>query len=237
METPPGPRFILNLKKFKMKMISENSSGDSHQFYGDSLNIAVIGPKLSGKTTLMKDILSHLAGSVHVALLCSPGEVYRDVEEKAWISQSYDPEVVERFVDIARSRHASTPRKLLVLDDCFQTRESLDLDKNVRWLFLNGRHIKATTILALQDASVLSPVMRGNLDFAFLLREPDIDKRRFLFAHYAEFFPSFDAFCQVFDQCTTDNECLVIDMGAAARSNKLEDQVLWYRGPGLKEEP
>jgi hypothetical protein len=225
-------KFQLRLRKFQLKMISENSSQDSHQFYGDSLNIAVIGPKLSGKTTLVKDILSDLVGSVTVALLCSPGDLYSDVAEKAWISQSYDPEVVERFVDMARSNPPK--RHLLVLDDCFQSRESLDLDEKVRWLFLNGRHVKTTTILALQDASVLSTVMRGNLDFAFLLREPDIDQRRFLYAHYAGMFPSFDAFCQVFDQCTTDHECLVIDMGAAAKSNKLEDQLLWYRAD-LKE--
>ena len=40
-------------------------------------------------------------------------------------------------------------------------------------------------------------------------------------------FPSFEIFCQVMDQCTEDYECLVIHNNA--KSNKLEDQVYWYK--------
>jgi hypothetical protein len=40
-------------------------------------------------------------------------------------------------------------------------------------------------------------------------------------------FPDFDSFCQVMNQCTENFECLVIDNNA--KSNKLEDQVFWYK--------
>ena len=40
-------------------------------------------------------------------------------------------------------------------------------------------------------------------------------------------FPSFEVFCQVMDQCTENYECLVIHNNA--KSNKLEDQVFWYK--------
>jgi len=40
-------------------------------------------------------------------------------------------------------------------------------------------------------------------------------------------FPSFDFFCNVMDQCTENYECLVINNNA--KSNKLEDQVFWYK--------
>ena len=42
-------------------------------------------------------------------------------------------------------------------------------------------------------------------------------------------FPSFEMFCQVMDQCTENFECLVINNNA--QSNKLEDQVFWYKAP------
>ena len=40
-------------------------------------------------------------------------------------------------------------------------------------------------------------------------------------------FPTFESFCQVMDQCTENYECLVIANNA--RSNKLEDQIFWYK--------
>ena len=40
-------------------------------------------------------------------------------------------------------------------------------------------------------------------------------------------FPTFEIFCQVMDQCTENFECLVINNNA--KSNKLEDQVFWYK--------
>ena len=46
-------------------------------------------------------------------------------------------------------------------------------------------------------------------------------------------FPSFDIFCQVMDQCTEDYNCLVIHNNA--KSNKLEDQVFWYKAEPHKD--
>ncbi len=43
-------------------------------------------------------------------------------------------------------------------------------------------------------------------------------------------FPTFEIFCQVMDQCTEDYNCLVINNNA--KSNKLEDQVFWYKADG-----
>ena len=40
-------------------------------------------------------------------------------------------------------------------------------------------------------------------------------------------FHTFEMFCQTMDQCTENFECLVIHNGA--KSNKLEDQVYWYK--------
>ena len=40
-------------------------------------------------------------------------------------------------------------------------------------------------------------------------------------------FPTFESFCQVMDQCTENYECLVINNNS--KSNKLEDQIFWYK--------
>ena len=73
----------------------------------------------------------------------------------------------------------------------------------------------------------ISPELRSNFDFIFLLGEDIITNRKKLYDHYAGMFPTFEIFCQVMDQCTQDYECLVIHNNA--KSNKLEDQVFWYK--------
>ena len=61
----------------------------------------------------------------------------------------------------------------------------------------------------------------------FILRENYLANRKRLYDNYAGMFPSFEIFCQVMDQCTENFECLVINNNA--KSNKLEDQVFWYK--------
>jgi hypothetical protein len=59
------------------------------------------------------------------------------------------------------------------------------------------------------------------------LRENIISNRRRIYDNYAGMFPTFDAFCQVMDQCTQNYECLVIDN--TSQSSKLEDCIFWYK--------
>ena len=40
-------------------------------------------------------------------------------------------------------------------------------------------------------------------------------------------FPCFEVFCAVMDQCTENYECIVINNNA--KSNRIEDQVFWYK--------
>ena len=46
-------------------------------------------------------------------------------------------------------------------------------------------------------------------------------------------FPTFESFCQVMDQCTENYECLVVSNNT--RSNKLEDQIFWYKAQAHRE--
>ena len=62
--------------------------------------------------------------------------------------------------------------------------------------------------------------------FLFFVR-PYISNRKRIYENYAGMFPTFESFCQVMDQCTENYECLVINNNA--RSNKLEDQIFWYK--------
>ena len=82
----------------------------------------------------------------------------------------------------------------------------------------------------MQYALGVPPNLRTNIDFVFILRENYVSNRKRLYEHYAGMFPTFEIFCQVMDQCTEDYNCLVINNNA--KSNKLEDQVFWYKADG-----
>ena len=124
------------------------------------------------------------------------------------------------------------PRAFLILDDCLYD-ASWTKDKNVRSLFMNGRHYNETFIITMQYCMGIPPSLRTNVDFVFILRENLINNRKKLYEQYAGMFPSFDIFCQVMDQCTENYECIVIHNNA--KSNKLEDQVFWYKASDHEE--
>ena len=73
----------------------------------------------------------------------------------------------------------------------------------------------------------VTPNLRTNVDFIFILRETMIGNRKRIYENYAGMFPTFEMFCQFMDQCTENYECLVICNGV--QSNRLEDQVFWYK--------
>jgi hypothetical protein len=85
-------------------------------------------------------------------------------------------------------------------------------------------------IITMQYPLGIPPALRTNIDFVFILREPYIANRKRIYENYAGMFPTFESFCQVMDQCTENYECLCIVNNA--KSNKLQDQVFWYKADG-----
>ena len=73
----------------------------------------------------------------------------------------------------------------------------------------------------------IPPNLRTNIDYVFILREPYLTNRKRIWENYASMFPTLESFCAVMDQTTENYECLVISNNA--KSNKLNDQVFWYK--------
>ena len=112
------------------------------------------------------------------------------------------------------------------MDDCLYDND-WKKDKIIREIFMNGRHWGIMFVLLMQYAIGIPPNLRSNIDWVFLLRENNFQNRKKLYENYAGMFHNFEMFCQTMDACTENYECLVIHNGA--KSNKLEDQVFWYK--------
>ena len=220
----------LDLKKFDMNMISDDKV------------VVLIGKRETGKSFLVKDLL-YYHKNVPVGTVISGTEganaFYSKIMPSIFIHGEYKPEIVSNVLkrqkkvvtsinkEVEETGNSNIdPRAFLILDDCLYDKSWVN-NKNIRSLFMNGRHYKIMFLITMQYALGIPPNLRTNIDFVFLLRENYMSNRKRLYEQYAGMFPSFDFFCQVMDQCTENFECIVINNNA--KSNKLEDQVFWYK--------
>jgi len=226
------------LRKFDINMIRDRCEIDSRK----SPMIVVIGKKDTGKSFLVRDILHEAQNAFPVGTVISGTEVanefFQHMIPSKFIHDKYTPEIVQnvikRQMNVKQTRNRSKsgagagldPRAFLILDDCLYD-SSWIKEESTRYVFMNGRHIDLMTIITMQYPLGITPNLRTNVDFVFILRENILGNRRRIYENYAGMFPTFDMFCTFMDQCTENFECLVICNNV--NSNKLEDQVFWYK--------
>jgi len=220
----------VNLRKFNMKDIPQDA-------------VAIfIGRRRTGKSTLVKDLLFHHQNMPLGTVISGTEEsngFFKKMIPPIFIHGEYNAVILANFVKrqklvmqkIMQEQDAGRvskldPRSFLILDDCMYD-DSWTHDKNIRYLFMNGRWLKVFFLITMQFPLGIQPSLRTNVDYVFILREPYMSNRKRIFENYGSAFPSFEFFCQIMDQCTQNYECLVINNNT--QSNKLEDAIFWYK--------
>lgn len=234
------PVMNVNLKKFDMKRIPQDAV------------VVFLGKRRTGKSTLVRDLLYNHRDVPVGKVICPTEEsngTYGKIFPKIFIDREYTVSALDKFVKLQQHKmrkiqqekqqhgdnHKSRidPRAFLLLDDCMYD-ETWTHDKNIRYLFMNGRWAKVFFLITMQYPFGIPPGLRTNVDFVFILRENVLSNRKRIYENYASAFPSFEFFCQVMDQCTQNYECLVIDN--TSLSNKFEDCIYYYKAnPGLPD--
>jgi len=226
----------LELKKFDMKNIQFKAG----QTQGPV--IVLIGRRDTGKSFLVRDLL-YYHQDIPIGTVISGTEAgngfYGKLVPKLFIHEEYNTVIIEKILKrqkivlkeikkelAAYKRSSIDARTFVILDDCLYD-NSWAREKLMRLLFMNGRHWKIMLVITMQYPLGVPPNLRTNIDYTFILREPYINNRKRIYENYAGMFPTFESFCQVMDQCTENYECLVIANNA--KSNKLEDQIFWYK--------
>jgi hypothetical protein len=215
----------LNIQKLDMKKI------------GVTDNIIIIGKKGTGKSFLLRDLLFHHQ-EVPVAMVVSPTEetngFFKTFMPKLFVHDECEPSLIANFLKrqqiiiekIKKGKTNLNPHAFLILDDCMYD-DSWKKDKNIRYIFMNGRHKKICIIITSQDPIGIPPKLRTNLDWIFLLREGMHKNRKKLYENYGNCLPSYEYFCKLLDACTENRECLVIHNSAP--DNKIENSIYWYK--------
>ena len=221
-------------------MIKERCDIDSRK----SPMIVIIGKKDTGKSFLVRDILFNTQNCFPVGTVISGTEVanefFQHMVPSKFIHDKYSPDIVmnviKRQMNVKQKRNQDKnarggssnidPRAFLILDDCLYDATWIK-EESTRYVFMNGRHVDLATMITMQYPLGITPNLRTNVDFVFILRENILGNRRRIYENYAGMFPTFEMFCSFMDQCTENFECLVICNNVS--SNKLEDQVFWYK--------
>ena len=224
------PTRNLRLTKFDMSRIRDDSV------------VVFIGKRNTGKSFLIKDLMWHKRG-IPIGTVISGTEsansFYSQIVPSILIHEEFNPSIIanvlKRQEQLTKQINKQTQaggtssidrRTFIIMDDCMFDNKWVS-DKYIRSLFMNGRHYGLLYILALQYVMGIPPVLRGNVDYVFILRENLVASRRRIYEQFAGIFPTFEMFCQIMDQCTENYECLVIHNGS--HSNRLEDCVFWYK--------
>jgi hypothetical protein len=203
--------------------------------------IVIIAKRGSGKSFLTRDILYHLRG-------VPSGMIISSTEKKSPLYVDFFPDlfihyeitdnllskllmrqdlICEKEKKKAKKGKKIDPRAILVMDDCLSKKGAWAKDQSILEIMMNGRHYKLTYILIMQYMLGITPELRTQFDYIFLLRENIATSKKKLYDHYAGMFPTYSIFETVFKACTDDYGCMVIDNREP--KDLIEEQVFWYK--------
>lgn len=195
----------------------------------DSVVCVLIAKRGSGKSVLARDLLyfkRHLAAGVVMSGTEDGNGYYSSFVPDLFIYSEYDRAALERLVERQRrmSKAGTAQPVFVVMDDCLYDRKFLS-DKVIRNIFMNGRHLSLFVLITAQYCYDLSPNLRANTDFVFVLRENLYREK--LYKNFFTMVPSFDMFNSLMDSCTADYGCMVLDNSNP--STTWSDSVFWYK--------
>jgi len=190
-----------------------------------------IGKRGTGKSTLVTDILyhkKHIPAGVVMSATEEGNHHYKSFVPDLFIYSDYDGEAIDRVLQRQKQiiSQNKTSNAFILLDDCMYDKKFMK-DTCIRQCFMNGRHWKIFFMLTMQYCMDLTPDLRANVDYVFILRENIVQNREKLYKSFFGVFPNLAMFSQVMDACTENYECLVLDN--TSKSNKIQDCVFWYK--------
>lgn len=232
----------------------EDQTGDKLPIQQFTLDEMVIDPSIimiakrgSGKSWITKAILYKFSG-IPVGSIISPTEkdnpFFSDFFPDTYIYYKYESKILKKIlfrqkIILKKAREKRKegkyidPRAIVVMDDCLASKGAWAKDPLVAELLFNGRHRRITYILTMQYPLGISPELRSNFDYVFLLAEDYVSNLKRIYEHYAGMFPDFNSFRQVFRQLTEDYGAMVIK-NRGARTN-LFDKIAFYKAPDLRK--
>lgn len=202
--------------KFDLNNIKNNS------------NILITGKSSSGKTTLIKNILSNYDNEfISNTLIISPTDKQSNKYKKSFpnakIIYQYDSKMIEKY--------ASLENGAIILDDCLSNKSAWMNDKPIVNLFNRNYNSNKIFIVALQVSPNFKPEIKRYFDNIFLLHDEFHSNQKKIYDQYGKMFNSFPEFKKNFIQFTNNYSGMVINNKVNSENNNknLFDSVFRYK--------
>lgn len=223
----------LPIKGFTLDMFVKNPS------------IVMVAKRGSGKSYNVRAILNYFK-DIPAGIIIAPTDkmncFYGDFFPNTYIFYEYKTEIIEKVLTRQQAIIDKQKEKLklgkdidtrcfVVMDDCLGQKGAWIRDRPIQELLFNGRHYEIMYILTMQFPLGITPELRSNFDYIFLLSEDYISNLKRIYDHYAGMFPSFESFRQVFGQLTEDFGSMVIVNRGARKS--IFEKIYYYKAPDL----
>lgn len=209
-------KISLEIKKERYEMSIQNFDLDSIVDHSKHL---IIGKRQSGKSWLIRSMISHLSQNKKITkfIVFAPNkfdQFYEEFIPRENIYFELKNDLIKNILEKQRQDYNTKGKQdniCIVLDDCFGYHGGCTIDETISELLFNGRHYCITTILSMQYPLGIKPELRCNFDYVHLFADDSISNQKRVYEQWIGVLPNFETFRQFFFQLTNDygSMCIV----------------------------
>jgi len=202
--------------------------------------IVAVGKRRTGKTWVFRNLMYLMKDKIQAGIVISQtdelNKFWRQYVPKKFIYNKYQPEILEmvfrrqkKILNDNNMTKAEIDKKapfFVLLDDVISD-QRLKYDENLMELFVAGRHYRLFVLITTQYAKAITPTLRGNTDYCFMMKCAQNRQREALWEDFADFLTK-DAFNQILDAYTEDNEVLVVNTCPESNVDPLS-MLFWWK--------
>jgi len=192
----------------------------------DSKKILFVGNNRSEKNSLILEYLHCHQSEFPLGIVISDDTIFENHIPATFIHKKYEKELLIQLIQRQKllicPENTIDPRTFCVVDESNVIWE----DENIKWIFFNGRCVKLTVIMSLQNNIKMPSALRTNTQYIFICRTTDLEEQKCIYGQFGEMFDSFTQFREIFLRYT-ENTYMVINNDID--SDKLEDRVFCFK--------
>jgi|LakMenE01Jun11ns_1017448.scaffolds.fasta_scaffold9826481_2 hypothetical protein len=187
----------------------------------------IIGPRNSGKTTLINDMIIGIQNEVKEIHYISPSAHLENLPYKSYKSiEEFDFKNYLEHISYKRNEYGEKYNTILILDNCM-TNKSIFENKSICELIFNGKCYNITLIISITFPSGIAPEIRVNFNNIFLFSENNKTNIKRLWDHYGGIFSSFITFKEIFSNLTKKFGVMVIENRVVDKD--ITDLIFFYK--------
>lgn len=187
----------------------------------DYTSMLIIGPKGSGKSTIVSNILNKYDETfIYNSLIISRNEKFTKYYQTKYpytrIEAEYKPEYIDQLLSMGSGA--------IILDDCLKPNE-INNDICLTELIHHAKYYNKMVIITMSFSAYIDSDTRKAFDYVFLMEDNSVQTQKRIYEQYCNMYETFDNFRNDFINLTKNHNSMVINQNYGKNNN---DQVSWF---------